>query len=337
MKIWKPFELHTHTFHSDGKHSLLEMVKEAKMLGLQGLALTDHNTMSGLIGKEEVESQFDINIISGLEWTTFYGHMNMLGVSEYIDWREFTPKSIHTGIKKVHDKNGIVGIVHPYRIGSPICTGCFWEYHVEDWTDIDYIEVWSGTLPSVKKDNRRAFHLWTEKLNEGYQITAVNGRDWHETTELDDPIAATFLKVDKVEKNADGDRAFINAIKHGEVSVSMGPLIDMTLEWNEQKHPIGGEILIGRNVDMKAKVNITVDYSVRERKWELEDQNLKISINSNKGMLNENVLLMNQEQIVSSVNLEEIRWLRAELYGVFNGVYTMIAFTNAIYVINTSL
>lgn len=336
MKSWKPYELHTHTFHSDGQHSLLEMATEAKKLGLEGLALTDHNTMSGLIHKEEIEATLDIHIMHGLEWTTFYGHMVMLGVSNYVDWRDFTPIDIHRGISEVHNQGGIVGIVHPYRIGSPICTGCFWEYEVEDWNDIDYIEVWSGTFPSVKKDNKRAFELWTRKLNEGYKISAINGRDWHNTSESDEPIAATFIKSDFVQ-NVKSDKVIVQGIKQGEVSVSMGPLLEMMLEVNQEEYFIGEVVPVEKGKSISGLININLDYTVRNRKWSFPGQKLNMKINSNKGILAELSFASDKSELNKTVDLNGVNWIRAELFGVFNEVDTMIAFTNPIYLQNSVL
>lgn len=47
-------DLHTHSTFSDGSCSPTELVQLAKNIGLSAIALTDHNTISGL---EEFEKQ----------------------------------------------------------------------------------------------------------------------------------------------------------------------------------------------------------------------------------------------------------------------------------------
>ncbi|GGO03429.1 CehA/McbA family metallohydrolase [Saccharibacillus kuerlensis] len=202
---WFACELHTHTLHSDGRQTLGELAAGAAGLGFDVIALTDHNTMSGLVGKEEIEQEHGLTIIPGMEWTTFYGHMVTIGLSEFADWRQAGLDDIDQGIAEVHRLGGIAGLAHPFRIGSPACTGCFWEYKIDDWNAVDYIEVWSGTFPSIQTNNRRAFDLWTDKLNEGYRIAATSGRDWHEQKETDEPISVTYLEID--EETADGKKA----------------------------------------------------------------------------------------------------------------------------------
>lgn len=78
---WKPCELHTHTNHSDGQHTLMEMAKEAAKLGLSSLALTDHNTMSGLIDQEIVEAETEVSVVIDVQdviWlrAELYGVLN---------------------------------------------------------------------------------------------------------------------------------------------------------------------------------------------------------------------------------------------------------------------
>jgi len=54
---WFACELHTHTLHSDGSQTLGELAAGAANLGFDAIALTDHNTMSGLSGKTEIEQK----------------------------------------------------------------------------------------------------------------------------------------------------------------------------------------------------------------------------------------------------------------------------------------
>ncbi|WP_026564212.1 CehA/McbA family metallohydrolase [Bacillus sp. UNC41MFS5] len=331
MTKWLPFELHTHTPHSDGKHTLLEMAQNARKLGLVGIALTDHNTMSGLEEKEFVTGQTGIHIMQGLEWTTFYGHMVTLGIREYVDWRNLSPIDIHKGIKEVHKQNGVAGIAHPYRIGSPICTGCFWEYDIADWQEIDYIEVWSGTFPSIVKSNARAYQLWLDKLNEGFTISATSGRDWHNSNMNDGPISATYLEVEENEPL--NDQTLVEAIREGKMIVSMGPIPMMTVKNREGNIYSVGAKIEKASLFNKESIEVGVDYSARNGHWNLEEQELKLVVKSNVGILHD--VKASKENAIQEikVDLREINWIITELHGTFNGVKTMIGFTNPIYLI----
>ena len=196
---WAACELHAHTFHSDGKQTLTEMAKEAKRLGIEYVAVTDHNTTSPLQEKETVEKETGVKIINGLEWTTFYGHMLTLGykTAQYTDWRRIGPTNLKKGLKEVHELGALAGIAHPFRIGNPIGTGCHWEFEVDNIMDFDYFEVWNGEAPSTRLYNQNAYQLWTDLLTGGHRIPAVSGRDWHENRGNDPLAAITYVHVPK--------------------------------------------------------------------------------------------------------------------------------------------
>lgn len=88
MNKWVSCEFHTHKVASDGSTTLSELVQSAKESGLECLAVTDHNTMIREEDRVKAEKDYGIKIIRGLEWKTFYGHMTILGIKDYIDWRK---------------------------------------------------------------------------------------------------------------------------------------------------------------------------------------------------------------------------------------------------------
>jgi len=326
---WIPFELHTHTFHSDGLHSLQEMAEEAVRLGIEGIALTDHNTMTGLEDRDAVQSSTGITIIRGIEWTTFYGHMVTIGINEYADWRDLGQADIHKGIERVHNQQGIVGVAHPFYVGSPMCTGCHWEYVIQDWNDIDYIEVWSGLFPSIRNINARAFELWTQKLDEGYRISATSGRDWHHSEDINPIISCTYIKI-KDSDLGNRERLAVEAIKDGKLSVSMGPLIDLhILDSNKNLFGIGDTLKPLE--DSRGHVIVDLDFSVREGNWTLPEQNLRVKLVSNLGVIAELSMDSITGQKQCAIETEGLLWIRAQLHGVFHDTGTMIGFTNAIY------
>ncbi|MFC0334973.1 CehA/McbA family metallohydrolase [Paenibacillus sepulcri] len=327
---WLACELHTHTLHSDGKQTLHELAAGAAKLGFDGLALTDHNTMSGLADKEAVEQATGLVILPGMEWTTFYGHMVTVGLSALADWREANRGNIHSGVSAVHHHGGAAGLAHPFRIGSPACTGCYWEYEVDDWNSLDYIEVWSGTFAPIKTDNSRAFSLWTDKLNEGYRLAATSGRDWHEQSETDEPVSVTYLGLE--DEAGQVSEEAVKALRQGRVSVTIGPLVTLELEATEGGPAYGlGSIVPADEASTSAR--ITIDFAVRSGLWDLPNPDYRILLTSNNGVLEERPLEASDgtQDLHFAVPREGLLWIRAELRGIVRGVRTMVAFTNAIY------
>lgn len=64
------FDLHTHTVHSDGTTQPEDNVLMAKELGLAGLALTDHDTVSGWAQMRDACTRHGLVFIPGIELST---------------------------------------------------------------------------------------------------------------------------------------------------------------------------------------------------------------------------------------------------------------------------
>ena len=83
--------------------------------------------------------------------------------------------------EKLKEKQVYITIAHPFDGGNPFCTGCRWEYILENLKFVDAIEVWNSTNPHQSLSNEDAFYKWTQLLKQGYEIAASSGRDWHQT------------------------------------------------------------------------------------------------------------------------------------------------------------
>ena len=222
-------------------------------------------------------------------------------------------------------------MAHPFRIGSPICTGCYWEFEVDNWEDLDYIEVWSGTFAPIKADNRRAFAFWTDRLNEGVRMAATSGRDWHEQKTTDEPISVTYLGLQ--DETAPVEQEAVRALKAGRASVTIGPLLTMEAEHGGAVYGIGDAIPAGAGGELA--VSVAVDSSVRAGKWDTGIRDLRLVLTGNNGTAAERRLeglAGSVEKAAFSIPAGGLRWFRAELWGDIRGVRAMIAFTNAIYV-----
>jgi hypothetical protein len=325
---WIACELHSHTFHSDGRQTLTELAAGAKALGFDCIALTDHNTMTGLIGKEAVEQEIGIAIIPGMEWTTFHGHMVTIGAEDFVDWRRVGIHDIDFGIERVHSHGGIAGIAHPFRMGGPLCTGCFWEFVIEDWNKLDYIEVWSETFNSIKNDNARAFQLWTDKLNEGYRIAATSGRDWHVQAPLNVPVSVTYLRLEQ--GNAPVTEKAIRALAAGRASVTIGPLLTMNAVLEGVVYEIG-DAVPQSSIKKDCTIEVFADFTARQGFWELPEQLLSLQLVGNSGILGEHTLSPGNPACRFDISRDGISWVRAELWGTVQRGRERVAFTNAIY------
>lgn len=75
-------DLHTHSFFSDGTCSPAELIEAAASLGLQAIALTDHNTVAGLPDFVAAGQGSGVEAVPGCEFSTDYGgvELHILGL-----------------------------------------------------------------------------------------------------------------------------------------------------------------------------------------------------------------------------------------------------------------
>src|SRR3954467_11826738 len=60
-------DLHSHTTASDGEHSASELMELARQAGVTALAVTDHDTVSGLADAEREANARGIRLVPGIE------------------------------------------------------------------------------------------------------------------------------------------------------------------------------------------------------------------------------------------------------------------------------
>lgn len=204
---WVKGDLHHHTHHSDGAFSIREAVALAEEAGLDFLAFTDHNTISqnGLLGVET-----PVLLIPGMEITTNHGHANILGVSQWVDFRWRSPRALEVPIQQIHDQGGLITLNHPE------CDWCPWEW--DRRFAYDLVEVWNGLWAPR---NERAVTWWDQELKAGRRLPAVGGSDMHRFTDgwaLRTGTPTTYVWVEEL-----SIPALMEGLKAGRASISGAP------------------------------------------------------------------------------------------------------------------
>jgi hypothetical protein len=103
-------DLHVHTCHStDAGTTPKEVVAYSKKRGLDGVAVTDHDTLKGAL---KLTNQEELLVIPGIEVTTSDGHVLALNVREKV-----LPKlTLSETIRRIHELGGIAVAAHPKTI-----------------------------------------------------------------------------------------------------------------------------------------------------------------------------------------------------------------------------
>ena len=187
---WFRGDLHLHTGHSDGQCPsqtgkmvpcpAFFTVDAAARRGLDFIAITDHNATSQYDAMRELEPYFDkVLLIPGREITTFQGHINFLGTTDFLDFR--------LGSSQVPDMNTLlsnadhVGATHidqsPICSSGEICMGCGWTPKSDvDMRLLTAVEaVNGGSVKSGLSD----IPFWNKQLNKGCRLTGIGGSDNH--------------------------------------------------------------------------------------------------------------------------------------------------------------
>jgi predicted metal-dependent phosphoesterase TrpH len=103
-------DLHIHTKYSfDGSESIQAVLKRAKQVGLDVIAITDHNEIQGALEAQGLSSKFGIDVIPGIEISTAEGDLLALFVTQTIE-RDL---SLTETVLKVGELEGICIAPHP--------------------------------------------------------------------------------------------------------------------------------------------------------------------------------------------------------------------------------
>jgi len=103
---WLAGDLHAHTVHSDGAHTVADVAALAADAGLDFLAVTDHNTVSH---HPELAATPGVVLVPGQEVTTDRGHANAFGPLDWVDFRRPPDDWLST----VEAAGGLLSVNHP--------------------------------------------------------------------------------------------------------------------------------------------------------------------------------------------------------------------------------
>jgi hypothetical protein len=228
---WYRGDLHMHDAHSDGSCTseagkkvpcpLYKTVEAARARGLDFIAITDHNTVTHFDEMRELAPYFDkMLLIPGREVTTFDGHANVFGTTEFIDFR-LTSKSVPTFnvlLDEVERKHGLLSINHPGLPTGSACMGCGWSVKDTDYSRVHVVEALNGgTLDGPMG----GVAFWQRRLNDGFRMTAVGGSDNHNASYEQGHESAVGRPTTVVWAKDLSEQAVLEGIRAGHVFVDV--------------------------------------------------------------------------------------------------------------------
>jgi len=193
---WYRGDLHMHSGDSDGKCRaqsgvvipcpVYRTVEAGAARGLDFIALSDHNTTAHFNALRALQGAFDrMLLIPAREVTTFWGHSNVFGPTDFLDFRMDAPRWDHARkwIDAVHREGGAVSISHPGAPSGEICMGCGWRVPDLPKGAVDAVEVVNGgTMRETGGADGplQGFAYWKTLLDAGWHVTGIGGSDSHD-------------------------------------------------------------------------------------------------------------------------------------------------------------
>ncbi|MEM3431244.1 MAG: PHP domain-containing protein [Candidatus Micrarchaeia archaeon] len=204
-------DLHIHSIYSDGCCNPEQIASRAKALGLNGFAITDHDTSSAWERGKKAAKELGLVFVAGKEIVIRkkpkFGEKKGKKIGEIlalfldedlkIKKEEQTPENVKEIIEQIHERNGIAAIPHPF-------SGIFRKQNMlqflsEKKIKFDAIESINGRCNA--KENGKAIEYATKN-----KIPQIGGSDAHTFREIGSVY--TFANVDTIE-------AYRKAIKKG--------------------------------------------------------------------------------------------------------------------------
>jgi len=241
---WYRGDLHMHDAHSDGSClsqsgqkvpcPLYKTVEAAAARKLDFIAISDHNTISQYNDERELQPYFDrLLLIPGREITTFYGHANVFGTTDFIDFRLSSPHvpDINQMLRQVQRQHGLFSINHPGSPTGAACMGCGWSAPNTDYHLVSAIEALNG---GSLDGPHSGIPFWQDKLSHGFRLTGIGGSDNHDADYTPETRSAIGHPTTVVYAQNLSEHAILDGIRAGHVFVDVEGSADRSMEFTAE-------------------------------------------------------------------------------------------------------
>lgn len=193
-------ELHAHSEAShDGRDPVESLVEQADRVGLDGLAVTDHDTIDASLQAAKLAEKKGMVGIPGIEISTKVGHVLGLGITDRVK----PGLSFQETLRQIHSQDGIAVLPHPFQeyrhgVGAHISK--------EEMAMADAIEIYnSRTLFGIR-------NLEAKWYAEAYGLPMTAGSDAH----IAKMVGQAKTIVNTTDRSVEG---VVNAIKDGKTEI----------------------------------------------------------------------------------------------------------------------
>jgi predicted metal-dependent phosphoesterase TrpH len=157
-------DIHMHTLFSyDGTATVPAVLNRASQVGLDMIAITDHDEIRGALLAEQLAPKFGIQVIPGVEITTAEGDLLALSISKLIP----AGLSLIETVKRVGQQGGFCVAPHPGAGGMGMKSlSAFSIYQALRDQEVEQIligiETYNAT--TLDREGNTAAKIWAERL-----------------------------------------------------------------------------------------------------------------------------------------------------------------------------
>jgi hypothetical protein len=273
---WYRGDLHMHSGNSDGKClsqkgekvpcPVYRTVEAAAARGLDFIALTDHNTTAHFDALRELQGAFDrLLLVPGREVTTFYGHSNVFGPTDFLDFRMTEPRYAQAAkwMDAVKRAGGIVSLNHAGAPSGEICMGCGWRVDDLPVGTVQAIEVVNGgTMAETGSPDGplQGFALWQKLLDSGQHVTAIGGSDNHNADIPAGKPGAIGTPTTVIHMRELSVQGFLDGVRSGRVFIDVDGakdrFLDLSATGGDRNADMGGTLRIRRGGIVRFTVEV---------------------------------------------------------------------------------
>ncbi len=249
---WISADLHLHQAASvDADIACSTRVISIAAEGVELAAATDHYVVTDYAPSVDALLESGalarpLLTVTGTEVSTVgnrFGHFNLfpMPADENVEYTNTTPKALFADMRRA-SPSGVLQVNHPRwdKIGY------FWRYKLDPKSgrvppqfkdeyvaDFDALEVFNGLDATSEPKIRLVVMDWLHLLGQGHRYTATGNSDSHKLAFHDPGVPRNMIRwgtatTDDDDLAAD-PAAVMEAVKRGEVTVTTGPIVDVSV------------------------------------------------------------------------------------------------------------
>ena len=189
-------ELHAHSDASyDGRDSIEQLLERAREVGLDALAVTDHDEFAESKRAAQLAPEYGLVAIPAMEVSSAAGHILAMGIDSAIE----PGLSYEETIERIHEQGGTAIVPHPFQ---EMRSGVLAKIPKSKLTLADAIEVYNSRLVTGWSNRQAKRYAQRESL------PMIAGSDAH----VSDMVGQSVTRVDAEERSA---AAILEAVRDG--------------------------------------------------------------------------------------------------------------------------